>query len=375
MHELGQIFPDALMITGFVSVMMVVIEYVNVLTRGRWQSLLARWTWGQSVMCAGLGAVPGCLGAYAVTSLYMHRVVTVGATVAAMIATCGDEAFVMLALFPRQALLIFVILFGIGVVTGVAVDMVGKAHRTTRTGHLSNYQVSHPDNASCVPFSPRHLIAQWKNCTPHRGWLALVLVLFIAGAATGRIGHSHLGVELDADGVELACEHGHDDMHGHEGVMPRHGNWFKITLLLVGVVGLAIVATVPDHFLDEHLWNHIARVHAWRIFLWTLLALLVTHFLVEKVHITADLASHSFLTLLAVCLVGLIPQSGPHLVVVTLFAGGAIPFSTLLASCIVQDGHGMIPMLAHSRMAFLVIKAVNFTVGILIGLLGLWMAW
>jgi hypothetical protein len=63
----------------------------------------------------------------------------------------------------------------------------------------------------------------------------------------------------------------------------------------------------------------------------------------------------------------LIPESGPHLIFVTLFAQGVVPFSVLLASSVVQDGHGMLPMLAHSRREFVEIKAINLTVGLLAG--------
>ena len=51
----------------------------------------------------------------------------------------------------------------------------------------------------------------------------------------------------------------------------------------------------------------------------------------------------------------------------TLSARGSVPFSVLLASSIVQDGHGMLPMLAHSRRAFLGIKAVDLAAGALCG--------
>jgi hypothetical protein len=47
----------------------------------------------------------------------------------------------------------------------------------------------------------------------------------------------------------------------------------------------------------------------------------------------------------------------------------------LLASSIVQDGHGMLPMLAHSRRAFLGVKAVNLLVGILVGGVALLVGW
>ena len=47
-----------------------------------------------------------------------------------------------------------------------------------------------------------------------------------------------------------------------------------------------------------------------------------------------------------------------------------IPCSTFLASSIVQDGHGMLPLLAESRRAFLKVKTINLVVGLLTGFIG-----
>jgi hypothetical protein len=58
-------------------------------------------------------------------------------------------------------------------------------------------------------------------------------------------------------------------------------------------------------------------------------------------------------------LIGFIPESGPHMVFVTMYADGILPFSLLLASSISQDGHGMLPLLAESKKAFLSVKIVN----------------
>lgn len=77
------------------------------------------------------------------------------------------------------------------------------------------------------------------------------------------------------------------------------------------------------------------------------------------------------MVLLFACLIGLIPESGPHLVFVTLFAKRAIPFGILVGNSIVQDGHGMLPMLAHSKRAFLGIKLVNLVVRFVVG--SLWL--
>jgi len=56
------------------------------------------------------------------------------------------------------------------------------------------------------------------------------------------------------------------------------------------------------------------------------------------------------------------------MIFVTLFAQGSIPFGILLASSVVQDGHGMLPLLAESKRAFISVKIVNFAVGLIVGL-------
>jgi len=75
--------------------------------------------------------------------------------------------------------------------------------------------------------------------------------------------------------------------------------------------------------------------------------------------------------LIIAVLVGIIPESGPHLMFVTLYMGGTISLSILIASSIVQDGHGMLPMLAVSKRTFMLVKLINVAVGFSIGLLGL----
>ncbi len=378
---LREVLANSLLITAFVFIMMLVIEYLNVLTRGRWDRAVSRSPVGQNLLAAGLGAVPGCLGSFAVVSLYLHRVMTLGALTAAMIATSGDEAFVMLALFPGRALLLFAILLATGLLVGLVTDILFKQRRTRSVAALEAYRPAHEEIPSCVPFSRRMVWEQWRRCSPHRGWLALFLALFVAGVAGGALKHRHLGVpqpaaaceEHGAGHAQAAVEehdHDHDHAHGH-----GEWDWARRTMLLLGLVGLLIVVTVPDHFLDEHLWHHLVRVHAWRIFLWTLGALLVTHWLLHGLDVRALVTAHRLPVLLLACLVGLIPESGPHLVFVTLYAQGAIPFSTLVAGSIVQDGHGMLPLLAHSRRAFVVVKLINLAVGLAVGLLGVLTGW
>jgi hypothetical protein len=78
-----------------------------------------------------------------------------------------------------------------------------------------------------------------------------------------------------------------------------------------------------------------------------------------------------FVVLLIAVLIGIIPESGPHLVFVTLFAAGTIPFSVLLASSISQDGHGMLPLLAESKKGFVAVKIINMIYALVVGGVGL----
>jgi hypothetical protein len=99
------------------------------------------------------------------------------------------------------------------------------------------------------------------------------------------------------------------------------------------------------------------------------------HFVVSSLHLEHWIAANKLIILIIACLVGLIPESGPHMIFVTLFAQGSIPFSILMASSIVQDGHGMLPMLAESKRGFVSVKLVNLLVGFLVGILGYFIGW
>jgi hypothetical protein len=324
---------DSLMITGFVASTMLLIEYLNVPSNGRWSQRLARVRFGQYLLAAALGAMPGCLGAFTAVTLYSHGVISFGSVVAAMLATSGDEAFVMLALIPKTALVLIAILFVLAVLAGFAADLI--AEKTAFSWPRCTALVVHPEE-TLPRFSLPGIGAQWRDCSVARGLLTTVLTLFAAATAFGLIG-------------------------------PPAWDWVRISLIFVSAASLFVVATVPDHFLEEHLWKHIARKHAPRVFMWTLGALALSGPIEHFFKLSGSPHASNWLLLLMACLIGLIPESGPHLIFVTLYAQHAAPFGVLLASSIVQDGHGMLPMLAHSRRAFVAVKAVNFLLGLAAG--------
>ena len=71
--------------------------------------------------------------------------------------------------------------------------------------------------------------------------------------------------------------------------------------------------------------------------------------------------------LLIGALIGIIPESGPHLIFVMMYAQGFIPFSVLFTTSFVQDGHGMLPLLSYSIKDSVLIKAFNLAFGLAVG--------
>ncbi len=341
-HAIQSSTNHALMITAFVAMMMVLIEYLNIMSQGIWQRGLRGSQWKQYLLASFLGATPGCLGAFAVVSLYSHREISLGALVAAMIATSGDESFIMLSLIPRQAPLIFSILLIIGLTAGFLTDRLFTSHDNKHLHCNHTFHLHKQEACSCFPWG--HLREQWRYCSSSRGILAVTLLLFFFAVITGQTG-------------------------------PPQWNWIRITLLIVSAAALFIVSTVPDHFLEEHLWKHVAKIHVPRVFLWTFSTLLLMNLLMTQLNVETWLQNNQLIVLLVACLVGLIPESGPHLIFLTLFAEGNIPLSIFLASSVVQDGHGMLPMLAESRQDFIKVKSINFAVGLLLGLSGYFTGW
>ncbi|MDP8221372.1 MAG: putative manganese transporter [Candidatus Stygibacter frigidus] len=333
---LFEVFKHAIMITGFVFVMMLVIEYVNVQTRGVWQNFINSSPWSQYILAAALGAVPGCLGSFTVVTMFSHGIISLGAVVTAMIATSGDETFVMLAMIPSNALLIIALTFIIGIFAGIYTDkLFPKLSHINKFGELPIHK-----EEKCQCFSPGKLFQYLKKPTVQRVLLIIFISLLLVAISLGYIA---------------------EDMKG----------WMITTIIIVSIISLFIVITVPEHFLKEHLWNHIVKIHIPRIFLWTFGALLLIHLLMQYIDVNSWVQNNLYMVLLVALLIGLIPESGPHLVFVTLFASGTIPFSILLANSIVQDGHGMIPMLAESKRGFIIVKLINLAVGAVIGFIAL----
>jgi len=334
MAELTHVIKHSVTITVFVFVMMLLVDYINVMTRGRLSTMLKGGFRRQYTVSSFLGATPGCLGAFINVSFYVRGLLSFGAIVGGMIATSGDGAFVMLTLFPKTAFLLFGLLFLLGIIFGWLTDRLAPLLKIAPCQECRLAPL-HLDDEACRCFAP----SLWLKF-PHI-LLSRFLLLGLMASFLIAIGFGFLG--------------------------PAEWGWEKISLFLLLPISMFIIATVPEHYLKEHVMSHIVKEHIWRVFLWALLALLIIHFGLEHWNLSQFVQSHMVGVLLISALVGLIPESGPHLIFITMFAQGLVPFSVLLTSSFVQDGHGMLPLLSYSVKDSVRIKLFNFIFGLLIG--------
>lgn len=335
---------SAILISGLVVVMMMIIESFNVESNGRVFIALKKSGFAQVILSTLLGSVPGCVGGFAVVSLYTHRMLSFGALLAMMIATTGDEAFMMLAMFPGKAAWLFLILFILAIVAGLLSDRFSKPGKDLPTRLEDSFDLhegDHPHSSDERSSLSGQRTFGWK-----RTGMFIGVVLFIAALLSGFLEENDPAAE---DGLNLLNE-----------------GWMFYLFGALSLIVLAALVFASDHFIEEHLWEHIVKKHLPSVFAWTFGVLLVIGTLFHFVDLGSWISGNTALMILFAIAVGLIPESGPHLVFVTLFASGVIPFPVLLANSIVQDGHASLPLLADSKQAFLKAKAIKIALALVI---------
>ncbi len=267
---------ETLKIILIIFVLMIIVEFFELKYRDKIRKYITKKPLTQYTTSSVLGATPGCFGAFFIVSSYAHGIVGFGALVAVMIATAGDEAFVMLAKIPETALLIFFICLILGIIAGFLADKLIKKTKLKLS----------------------------KPCE-----------------------------------IEI---HKKQDIQGK--------SFF-------------------GHFLKKHVYGHIIKEHIPKLFIWLFFTMLIINFLMLRFELASILPQNKLALIFIAALVGIIPVSGPHIVFVLLFAQGIIPFSVLLVSSIVQDGHGLLPLLSHSVKDTFYVKIFNVLFGLGIGLI------
>lgn len=354
MHILTDILLNSIMITGLVCIMMMLIESIDLESKGHFFKGLRNSRISQTVTAAILGSIPGCIGGFAAVSLYSQRLIGFGALVAMMVASTGDEAFMLIAMEPAKALWIFLMLFAIAVAAGLMIEFAGiripgKDKGPVYVRSCCSHEHGHD--------AERHF--RWKRIL-----LLCGVVLFLAALLSGLFGHDH------GAAAEAAHTHGGHAAEAGKGLLELHlldETWMNVLFAILSLVLVAIIWKGPDHLVEHQLWDHIIRRHMPSIFGWTFGIMAVFGILMYHIDISTWISGNTALMIVLAALIGLIPESGPHMIFITLYSAGIIPLPVLLSSCVSQDGHSSLPLLAQDKKSFAYAKLINCLIAIAVG--------
>ena len=312
--ELGEVtrsslFDAYIQVTVFVAATLLLffgVEYFYKIDIG---TLMKKGDIWQVPMASVLGALPGCGGAVVVITAFARGNIRLGAMVAALIATMGDAAFLLLAKEPTTYLRLISISIFAAMTSGWAVD---RFHR----GELYSSEIIHFEKAGIGQIRTRDK-------------------LFISLAAPGLF----LGI-LQLAQVDIAN--------------------FGILVFSLGILGafisISVWAVSPINAVsssDDHPFTSSSEETSF-VTAWVIAAYLAYEY--AYAFLGLDLAGLAeaawiFIPLLAI-LIGFVPGCGPQILVTTLYLNGIIPFAALIGNAISNDGDALFPAIALTpRMA------------------------
>lgn len=281
-------------------------------------SMLSKAQGWQVPVAALLGATPGCGGAVIVVAAYASGRVGFGAVVATLTATMGDAAFLLIATRPDAAAVLLPLCFGVGVMSGWIVDALRYAPAR--------------DLTTCGIAAPRIGALRWQD----RAFIALVFPGLVIGV-----------LDLAAPAV----------LETLPAALPA-------TLGLAGVALMGLIwATSPLTAMSNAADPPATRAAEETAFItiWVLGAFLAYDYAVAYAGLDLGALFQSIAPLLPLMgvLVGLIPGCGPQILVTTLYINGTVPFATLIANSISNDGDALFPALAVTPRAAVLATLVS----------------
>ena len=257
----------------------------------------------QVPMASFLGALPGCGGAVVVITAFARGNIRLGAMVAALIATMGDAAFLLLAKEPTTYIRLIGISMFAAIVSGWLVD---RFHQ----GELYSSEVKNIKNIKIGELRIRDKLFM--------SLAAPGLILGILQLA--QINISELGIIIFSLGV--------------------FGALFSIAVWAISPINA--VSSSGDHPFTR------SSEETSFVTIWVIAGFLAYEYAYAFFGLDLEVLAEAawiFLPLLAV-LVGFIPGCGPQVLVTTLYLNGIIPFAALIANSISNDGDALFPAIA-----------------------------
>ena len=269
-------------------------------------------------IAALLGATPGCGGAVVVVAAYTAGNVRFGSMVAALTATMGDAAFLLIATRPDAAAIVLPLSFVVGVLTGWVTNQFFGYSKAVRNSDQSKH------------------VSEIGRCR-------LRDLIFMAVAVPGVL--LGMGQLLNLD------------MLGQLAFLADY-------VALGGVTAVLAVWTMSPLYAMTNQRDHPATRTAEEtsfITIWVIGAFLAYDYAVSFSGLNLELLFDAVAPLLPLfaILVGFIPGCGPQVLVTAMYISGAIPFSAIVGNAIANDGDALFPAIALNPGAAVAATAVS----------------
>jgi len=256
-----------------------------------------------------LGALPGCGGAVVVITAFARGNIRLGAMVAALIATMGDAAFLLLAKEPTTYLKLMSISIFAAVISGWTVD---KFHR----GELYSSEIKNFEKIGIGKLRARDKLFMFFAAPG----------LFLGILQLAQIDVNNFGVLVTVFGLT--------------------GAFLSISIWVLSPI--SAVSSSKDHPFTR------SSEETSFVTVWVIAGFLAYEYSYAFFGLDLEVLAEAawvFLPILAV-LVGFIPGCGPQVLVTTLYLNGIIPFAALIGNAISNDGDALFPAIALTpRMA------------------------
>lgn len=369
-------------VSVFVAITVLLFSYLQYRTGGRMVEALRRRKRIQPLVGALLGLMPGCGGAIVVMPLYVRGTVSFGTVVAALAATAGDSAFVILALAPKAALYAYGMALISAVLFGYAIDAWGLGVRTvdravarmgfkgSDTGEkasgeeaITDYAFEQAEHAHW----PRPGIPKQKGIMTtfshivHILWWAIAIAGLFAGI-----------LYLARGAPEIPMSHSLN-FYGLFTMAGLLGTLASFYLHFFGrrYIGRSEAQEKSGGFSDSYESFRHAAMETSMVTVWVIVAYLLYEYSVAifKIDIGALTAAAGAMSPIAGAAIGWIPGCAPQIVLAQLYAENSIPFSALTANAISQDGDALFPLMAIDLKAAMVATIYTSIPAFIVGLL------
>lgn len=271
-----------------------------------------------------LGATPGCGGIMVVVKQFSNNHLSLGGLAAAMTATLGDAAFVLIAKHP----LVSIGLIGINVLAGILVGFLVQ-HCHSDSSYLGKKNQSLKKEAGLKRPMPKIYLYIWS----------FIIIGCIFGSLMGEVG---LYLYLD----------------------------------IIGLVGILLVFFMyvyrrfgSSDSCDQVSYPDLQTIVSETNFLmkWIIAGTAITLLpsLILSVDFSYVTAMHQDWVPLLTCLTGVIPGCGPQVAVATLYSQHAIPIAAQIGNSISTSGDAFFPIFAIAPNAAILFTFYGFIFAVL----------